>query len=33
MKQFLTPPEAPMTVREKPAIYKIARKGGKGSQV
>jgi predicted nucleic acid-binding protein len=32
MKQFLAPPEAPMVVRERPAAYKTARKGGKGAK-
>ena len=32
MRQFLEPPESSMTVREKPATYKTARKSGKGAK-
>ncbi len=30
MKQFLSPPEAPLAVREKPATYKTRRAGKRG---
>ncbi len=30
MRQFLSPPESPMTVREKPATYKTRRAGRRG---